>query len=278
VTSAERLAAIYAELVHRGVPSLVMGGHAVRYYGVDRNTVDYDFHVALNAHEWIGLLDRLRDSPLFTDIREAASWRPEDFRRFVVGRLVDGREELLECWRRNHLLAPFPELVSRREEGIYGGRPVAFLGLLDLIHSKETEREDDWRDVALLEEIADHRALSVASDQQGVTAALAGLRSRRGLEMAAQRGLTSDAGAVTSALQRAANPVTVALLSPFRPGVESAAALASAPDAVREVLSGPMRGLAPLSGRHLALVEVVRRLYKREAMAADRADKEARGR
>lgn len=34
---------------------------------------------------------------------------------------------------------------------------VAFLGIDDLIRSKETEREDDWRDVALLEEIADER-------------------------------------------------------------------------------------------------------------------------
>jgi hypothetical protein len=33
--------------------------------------------------------------------------------------------------------------------------------------------------------------------------------------------------------------------------------------------------VTPGSARHLALVEAVRRLYRREAMEADRADKEA---
>lgn len=84
---------------------------------------------------------------------EGVSWRPDSFRRFVLGRLPDGREERLEFWRRNHLLAPFDELHARRTEGAYGGETIAFIGLDDLIRSKETEREDDWRDVSLLEEL-----------------------------------------------------------------------------------------------------------------------------
>jgi hypothetical protein len=275
VTTAERLAAIYFEIVSRGLPCLVMGGHAVRYYGVDRTTVDYDLHVALDPGEWASLPARLRGSTLFTEFSEGPSWRPEDFRRFVVGRLPDGREELLECWRRNHLLAPFADLQARREEGSYGGRAVAFLGLLDLIRSKETEREDDWRDLALLEEISDQRSLAAAGNPQGRVAALAILRSRRGLELAAQRGLTRDPQAVADALGRTPSPVTAALLIPFCPR-DTHPALPAVPPGVREILAGPLRCATALSSRHLALVEVVRRLYKREAMAADRADKEAR--
>ena len=37
MTAAERLAAIYSDLAATGLPCLVLGGHAVRYYGIDRN-------------------------------------------------------------------------------------------------------------------------------------------------------------------------------------------------------------------------------------------------
>jgi hypothetical protein len=42
---------------------------------------------------------------------------------------------------------------------------------------------------------------------------------------------------------------------------------------IEEILSGPLRKVAPGSARHLALVESVRRLYRRSAMDADRKDK-----
>ena len=37
-----RLAQVMTALEHAGLPCLVMGGHAVRYYGVGRNTIDFD--------------------------------------------------------------------------------------------------------------------------------------------------------------------------------------------------------------------------------------------
>ena len=40
----ERLAAIVASLESAGLTCLVMGGHAVRFYGFQRNTID--FHLA----------------------------------------------------------------------------------------------------------------------------------------------------------------------------------------------------------------------------------------
>jgi hypothetical protein len=117
-----------------------MGGHAVRYYGLDRNTNDFDVHLAPEC--WGDLEARLRTMPLFAagSEFEGASWRKHDFRWFAIGTLPDGQEEWLEFWRANHLLAPYPELAARSERGMYGGREVAFLSLVDLIRSKETER------------------------------------------------------------------------------------------------------------------------------------------
>ena len=50
-------------LAKSGLQFLIMGGHAVRYYGVDRNTLDFDFHI--NAEDAEGLTGRLRGTPLF---------------------------------------------------------------------------------------------------------------------------------------------------------------------------------------------------------------------
>jgi hypothetical protein len=49
VTAEERLAAIVSALHDAGVRCLVMGGHAVRYYGLERNTIDFDLHLAPEA-------------------------------------------------------------------------------------------------------------------------------------------------------------------------------------------------------------------------------------
>jgi len=58
VTSDERLATLYGFITEAGVQALVMAGHAVRFYGVERTTVDYDLHVHLEADAW----DKLPDS------------------------------------------------------------------------------------------------------------------------------------------------------------------------------------------------------------------------
>src|SRR5262245_41344199 len=163
----------------------VMGGHAVRYYGLRRSTIAFDLHLAPNA--WHDLHARLAAIPLFAgkSILEGPSWRPHWFRRFQIGRLPDGREEWLEFWCGNHLLSPFSELYARREEGLYGGRILSFLALPDLIRSKETERAVDWQDVAVLEEFLDARLLAqVDSGGRTPPEALSGIRSRSGLEAA----------------------------------------------------------------------------------------------
>ena len=54
---ARRLAEIVSALEQVGLTVLVMGGHAVRYYGIDRNTIDYD--LPLSPPELV-LVNRLR--------------------------------------------------------------------------------------------------------------------------------------------------------------------------------------------------------------------------
>lgn len=160
MSGAGRLAEVAAELAGLDLRFLVMGGHAMRHYGVDRNTLDYDFHLGLDTFD--GLPQRLARSPRLAGWiqAEGPSWRPRDFRRFVIGRLPDGREERLEFWRDNHLLPPFDEAHHRREVEEHGGLHLPFLALPDLIRSKETERESDWQNIALLEEIQDARLVA----------------------------------------------------------------------------------------------------------------------
>jgi hypothetical protein len=123
-----RLASIYQELERLGISSLIMGGHAVRFYGVDRSTLDFDLLVALPNDVWQTLPGVLAGSPILAGAREGPTWRPHSFRRFIVGTLADGREERLEFWRDNHLMASFDELQARKTVGEYGGED---LGLCD---------------------------------------------------------------------------------------------------------------------------------------------------
>src|SRR5262245_47018435 len=92
----QHLTEIVAALNELKVRHLVMGGHAVRYYGFNRDTTDHDLHISAAAGD--KLTEILSQTALFaagTPV-EAARWRGEDFRRFVLGKLPDEKEELLE--------------------------------------------------------------------------------------------------------------------------------------------------------------------------------------
>jgi hypothetical protein len=206
-------------------------------------------------------------------IVEGVSWRPQSFRRFQIGRLPDGHEEWLEFWCGNHLLAPFPELYARKEEGSYGGRTLPFLSLPDLIRSKETTRATDWADVAVLEEFLDNRLLALASRKAlALHKALGGLRSRSGFERALLDGLLADVDLVAQALAEAHLGITQALLLPFSPSTVN---LPATTPTVEPLILSRLRTVVPSSSLHLALVEAVRRQYRLAAQAADQADKEA---
>jgi hypothetical protein len=249
-----------------------MGGHAVRYYGLQRHTNDFD--LALAPDGWDDLANRLARTGLFAGAGpvEGNSWRPRAFRRFLLGALPDGREEWLEFWRENHLLSPFPDLFSRREVGAYGGRELPFLSLPDLIRSKETERAKDWDDISYLEEFLDARLHArLTAGALARADALAQLRSRRGFDAYLAASGFSDAAAVRAALGQTKNPVTQAFLLPWAP--EAVALRPVVP--IEPLVERKLRSLVPASPLHRSLVEVVRRRYKVACQDRDRADKEA---
>jgi hypothetical protein len=265
-----RLAEVVSQLEAVGVSCLVMGGHAVRFYGLSRHTNDVDLHVS--ADQWDDLPARLARTSFFAGgaLIEGPSWRPGAFRRFQIGALPDGREEWLEFWKENHLLAPYAELQSRAERGPYGGREITFLGLADLIRSKETERDADWQDVAALERFLDARLLTrVRSGSVPVEEALAALRSQAGLLGYLEEGLLTvqNAGA---ALSRTMNPVTQTFLIPSAPD----AAVLEPVLPIEPVVLARLRTTPLGSPLHLGLVEVVRRRYIAFRKDRDRRDKE----
>jgi len=265
-----RVAEVVSALEAVGISCLVMGGHAVRFYGLSRNTNDVDLHVS--PDQWDDLPVRLARTGLLPGqpVREGPSWRPGAFRRFQIGTLPDGREEWLEFWRENHLLAPHAELQSRAERGLYGGREITCLGLADLIRSKETERDADWQDIAALEQFLDARGLArVRSDTVPVEEALALLRSQTGLLGYLEAGFLGlqNAGA---ALTRTTNPVTQTLLIPFAPNTPVPEPVTP----IEPVVQARLRTILPVSPLHLALVEVIRRRYIAFRKEVDRRDKE----
>lgn len=270
MTPDQKLAEVVTALEAVGVRSLVMGGHAVRYYGLDRITDDFDLHLAPDC--WDDLADRMGRSDWLRGRNpvEFASWRAGAFRRFQIGTLPSGREEWLEFWKENHLLPPFVEVYARRESGPYGGRVCDFLSLPDLIRSKETEREKDWVDIQYLEEFQDARlAAAVRAGGLPLASALAQLRSRRGLETHLREGTVHEVAVVEEAVAGATNPVAVALLLP-------AARTAPPPSVpVEPAIEARLRTALVGSPLHLTLVEAVRRRYKQDAMQADKADKQA---
>ncbi|MCP9492949.1 MAG: hypothetical protein MSG64_00685 [Pyrinomonadaceae bacterium MAG19_C2-C3] len=268
----EHLTKITSALDELQVPHLVMGGHAVRYYGFRRETTDHDLHIPADIGH--NLSDLLRRTSLFvfTPLIEAPTWRgDDDFKRYVVGVLPDGKEEFLEFWIHNHLLDDFENLYGRREEGIYGEKKISFLSLPDLIRSKETERENDWQDISFLEEILDQRNFSNAKNETDIISALSTMKSVRGLEIAVNNGFLTNPSNVESAIKSASNSITQAFLLPFIPNIESELPL-------NEILPAPFRKhltrTEPCGSRHLALVEAVRLRYKRAMQNLDRLDKD----
>jgi hypothetical protein len=270
-----RLAQIVSALEAAGLECLVMGGHAVRYYGVGRNTNDFDLYVSAPSVDEVRVRLAKAEVPGAFPPREGPSWRPEDFTRFEIGRLPDGREEWLEFWLHNHLLPEFAATWSRQERGTYGDRELGFLSLDDLIRSKETEREDDWLDLALLEEIRDARHLAHATTTSDQARLLSSLRSRRGFERVLALGLLGDEAMLRQAIPECEHPVSFAFLTPFVKDAEQPPGLRLRID---QAYLSPLCRVEPGSVKHVALVEVVRRGYKRWAMEEDRRDKESRTR
>jgi hypothetical protein len=228
--------------------------------------VDFDLVTSVTSPE--ELRSRLPVILGQTAIRPEPVWRRRDFARFEIGKLPDGREEWLEFRLRNHLLEDFATLKTRAEIGNYGGEPILFMGLADMMKSKETERESDWNDIGLLEEIQDDRN-RIASQTAPIAriSLLSALRSRRGMDHAMERGLMVDREVVTKAIVQCKYPVTCAFLYPY--AMQHAQTGLLSHDFTSLLSSVP-----PGSAKHFAMVEIVRRDYKRKAMERDRMDKQ----
>lgn len=264
-----RLQHVVSAVRRAGLDPLILGGQAVRHYGVDRSTIDFDLYTGAATTDEIRA--RLAASDLLGHAREGSSWRPGDFVRFEIGRLPDGREEWLEFWLHNHLLRPFAEVSPDRETDRSTG--LDYIGLADLLRSKETERERDWLDVDKLEEIADDRAFANAVTPDRVVTALANLRSRRGFDRAGDDGHFADRAAVEAAVRATAHPVSLAYLLPLAPSIVPAAAVMAA---IEPSLLAGLRAVAFGTSKHLLLPELVRRSYRRRAIRIDRDDKRSR--
>ena len=102
---------------------------------------------------------------------------------------------------------------------------------------------------------------------------LSALRSRKGFQIARLSGLLDDESVVSHAIADCQHPVSFAFLVPF---VKGAAPPPGLRVGIDEAYLAPLRCVEPGSVKHVALVEVVRRAYKRWAMDADRFDKELR--
>jgi hypothetical protein len=269
---AERLNVVVAAMESVGLRCLVMGGHAVRYYGLERYTNDFDLALAPDGCD--ELRERLATTSLFPagGPTEGISWRPGQFRRFLLDTRPDGQQEWLEFWIRNHLLAPFSELFERKELGNYGAGTLPFLSLEDLIQSKQTERAKDWDDISYLEEFLDARLHArCAAGEIELANALSHLRSRRGFARMMAESRLGDTSAVSIALSATTNPVTQAFLLPLAPAAHAGPTIVT----IEPLVERKLRSAAPGSALHLTLVEVVRRQYKVFCQDLDRADKQA---
>lgn len=93
MTPDTRLAEVVSELEAVGISCLVMGGHAVRFYGLARNTNDVDLHVS--PQQWSDLADRLARTNLFAGqaVNEGPSWRVFVRRRYILFRKDSDRRD-----------------------------------------------------------------------------------------------------------------------------------------------------------------------------------------
>lgn len=114
----------------------------------------------------------------------------------------------------------------------------------------------------------------MASTPAGALTALSQLRSRHGFDQVVlcHADWLADRLLLTLALREARSPLTLAILLPYAPA-DIAVPVPSG--LLGEVLTGPARKVSAGSGKHLAVIEVVRRLYQQAAIAADKADKQA---
>jgi uncharacterized protein (DUF1330 family) len=135
-------------LNRHGARYLVAGGHALILHGLVRTTEDVDILIEEsddNFRRVIAALSEMED-------HAAAELTPADFIDNVVVKVADEVE--VDVSRRAWKLS-YAEAAPHAASVVIDGVQVPYLGLGDLIKSKETYREKDRMDLAYLRMLAE---------------------------------------------------------------------------------------------------------------------------
>lgn len=137
------------DLLNRhGVRYLIAGAHACILHGLVRTTEDVDVLVEDDEGNFRKLIDAL--SQLHD--HAAAELTVDDLRDNTIVKVADEVEVDIskQAWQ-----VSYADAHSRAETATIDGITIPYLGLKDLIRSKETYREKDKADLQFLKRIAD---------------------------------------------------------------------------------------------------------------------------
>lgn len=137
---------LLALLIANQVEFLVVGGHAVAFYGYPRFTEDLDLYVRPSRENAARTMAALQAFG-FGNVGIAAEDFVADDRVIQLGRAPNRVDLLTRLWG-----VDFDEAWARRVTGTLDDLPVAMLSKADLIRNKRaTARPQDLADAAALE-------------------------------------------------------------------------------------------------------------------------------
>ena len=135
-------------LNRHGARYLVVGGHALILHGLVRTTEDVDILIEESDENYqrvIAALSEMLDGA-------AAELKPADLVENMVVKVADEVE--VDISRRAWQVS-YTDAISHAASVVIDGVEVPYLGLEDLIKSKETYREKDRMDLAQLRRLKD---------------------------------------------------------------------------------------------------------------------------
>ena len=140
-----------AHLVARNVEFLVLGGWAAVAHGLNRTTLDVDIFVRPTREN----VERLIAALSGVGFGTARELVPDDVLPRAVFIFKD--QIRVDIFIRPWGLTDFDACWTRRVEREFESNRIPFVGLDDLIRSKETDRPQDKQDVIALRKIRDRR-------------------------------------------------------------------------------------------------------------------------
>ncbi len=126
-----------------GARYLICGGFAVILHAVPRATKDVDLLILDSPENFDRVLQALRKLP----DGAAAELTPQDFAENLVVKILDEVE--VDVSRRAWVVT-YDEAIAGARELVIDGIRIPYLGLKDLIRSKQTYRDKDRADIQML--------------------------------------------------------------------------------------------------------------------------------